>query len=279
VPVGALTSLEDAYGMFARTDIPRGIPVVESMLVADLSEVPQEGSEIAMRIPEGRVAVVLPVKNFTEAGWRYEAGDRVDVLISMLLVELDEDFQSILPNLGGCTSPPAGAECVEGELGRLEVLPDGSVVNVIPSEAQRPRLVTQLTVQDAIVLHAGGWTEAEVREGAPAGEEVEGEETAEAQEAEATPTPQPGGEGAAQPRETTTLQVLTLGVAAQDAAVLQFALLNNAHLSLVLRRTGDTDEILTDPVTLQFLMDRYQIEPPPKLPYGITPPTNNLSSE
>ena len=246
VPVGAIRDMEDVIGKVARAFIPRGMPILESM-IAKPGELLPTGGPAAMQIPEGKVAYALPIARYSSVAWALRPGDHVDVLLSFPLVDLDEEFQTILPNNQTCVSPPEGEECKSGVQGRLEALPNGWLVSITPSEGQRPRLVTQLTVQDAVVLRIGDWRE-EQQEGG----EGEG-----------------AGEGAPPPSE----QPLTLAVTRQEAAILEFARLSNVRITLVLRRSGETGQVPgTYPVTLQYLMDTYGIEAPPKLPYGITPP-------
>ncbi|HID88498.1 MAG TPA: Flp pilus assembly protein CpaB [Anaerolineae bacterium] len=244
VPVGAIRDMEDVIGKVARAFIPRGMPILESML-AKPGELLPTGGPAAMQIPEGKVAYALPVARYSSVAWALRPGDHVDVLLSFSLVDLDEEFQTVLPNNQTCVSPPEGEECKSGVQGRLEALPNGWLVSITPSEAQRPRLVTQLTVQDAVVLRIGDWRE----------EEAMAEGQAE--------------EGVQPPPE----QPLTLAVTRQEAAILEFARLSNMRITLVLRRTGETGQVPgAYPVTLQYLMDTYGIEAPPKLPYGAIPP-------
>ena len=90
------------------------------------------------KIPPGKVAYALPVGRYSGVAWAIRPGDHVDVIISLLVVDLDEEFQTILPNNASCVQPPEGEGCQGGVLGRLEVLPNGWVVNLRPSEEQRP---------------------------------------------------------------------------------------------------------------------------------------------
>ena len=63
---------------------------------------------------------------------------------------------------------------------------------------------------------------------------------------------------------------ITLVVTPQDAVTLNYIMLNlkGASLNLVLRSAGDTKSMSAEAVTLQFLMDQYNIPFPSKLPYG-----------
>jgi hypothetical protein len=187
------------------------------------------------------------------------------VILSLLLVDLDEEFQSITPLQAGCVSPPEGEECKGGVMGRLEVLPNGWLVNLVPTDPQRPRLVTQLTIQNAMVLRVGDWPSAE-EPSAAASEEPPASGEEEAAPVEETPS------------SPAALAPLTLAVARQDAMVLEYAQLTGASITFVLRRAGDEDRSTTSSVTLQYMMDRYNIEIPAKLPYGLEPRVLSLDT-
>ena len=248
----ALAEPDAASGRIARVDIVRGSPILEKMLAEGPEGLGATGSDAALRIPTGRVAYSLPVDRYSSVAWALQPGDHVDLLISMLLVDLDEEFQTILPNQAACVSPTEEEGCQSGVLGRLESLPNGWVVNVRPSEGQRPGLVTQLTVQDMVVLRIGDWRE---RKQPPP------------EEADVTPTPAPD------------VEPMTVAVTPQDAAVIKYAEEAGANMTLVLRSVGDASKAMdTEPVTLEYLFERYDIERPPKLPYGMEPPLKSLRS-
>jgi Flp pilus assembly protein CpaB len=252
VPDGALYELEIVYGRIARVDIVPGMPIMEDMLTEDAGDLAATGSDAALLIPSGKVGYALAVAGNASVAWAIQPGDHVDVLISLLVVDIDEDFQTETPNIGAAITVEAvGAT---GPMGRLEMLPDGTLVMVIPSEAhQRPRLVTQLTVQNAQVLHIGSWVREEVVE-APKEESTE----------EETPAP-----------AAALVRWITLAVTPQEAAVLKYAEEVGASIDFVLRSASDHDErtvFTIQAVTLQYVFERYSIEAPPKLPYGASPP-------
>lgn len=259
LPEGYIHDLKSVYGKITRVEIVRGMPVTERMVTATPGDLGGVGSDVALQIPEGRVAYAIPVSRYSSIAWALRPGDRVDVLLSLLFVDLDEEFQSLPPNQARCLSPAEGEGCESGAWGRAEALPNGWIVNMLPSEGQRPRLVTQLTVQDAIVLQVGDWP-SEVA-------------------ATPEPTPVPSGEEAPSPTPTPSperVDVLTLAVTRQDAIALEYAWVSGARINLVLRRAGDTQFVTTEPGTLQYLMERFQIQLPPKLPHGVTPPLSGL---
>jgi pilus assembly protein CpaB len=253
IPNGAITRMEDVVGRTTRVDVVRDLPILASMLVEE-----SPGSAASLQIPEGLVAYALPVARYSSVAWALQPGDYVDMIISLLLVDLDEEFQTITPLHADCVSPPEGEECKGGVMGRLEVLPNGWLVNLTPGEPQRSQLVTQLTIQNAIVLRVGDWPMfGEEPSEAPPEEPSTGEEEAAAVE-EAKPS-------------TPVLAPLTLAVTRQDAMVLEYAQLTGGHITFVLRRAGSDDRATTESITLQYLMDRYNIEIPTKLPYGVEP--------
>jgi Flp pilus assembly protein CpaB len=223
------------------------------------------GSDAALQIPAGKVAYALPVSRYSGVAWALQAGDHVDVIISLLMTDLDEEFQTALPDNAACVQPAEGEECQGGVMGRLQVLANGWIVNLTPSEAQRPRLVTQMTVRDAIVLYIGDWSSEGVA--AAPEEEAQAVEVQPAEGATATPTP-----------TRAAVEPLTIIVTPQDAMVLKYAEEVGASIDLVLRSAGDTNQVPTESVTLQYLLDRFDIELPPKLPYGVTPPIYSLPS-
>ena len=97
----------------------------------------------------------------------------------------------------------------------------------------------------------------------------------EATQPPATATPEPGAEQQQVAPTPTPVplppDVITLIVSPQDAVTLNYLMLAGANLNMVLRSAGDTDVQTTEAVTLQFILDQYQIPNPAKLPYGLEP--------
>jgi pilus assembly protein CpaB len=69
-----------------------------------------------------------------------------------------------------------------------------------------------------------------------------------------------------------TPDIVTLIVTPQDALALNWAMKAGADMVLTLRAPGDTMSVETVTVTLQYLIDNYNITVPAKLPYGLEPP-------
>jgi Flp pilus assembly protein CpaB len=202
-------------------------------MLADLSV--GDGSEMALAIPKGKVAIALPISKLFAVANALRPGDRVDVLLSMGIVEVDEDSQIKEPVvLVGCD--PLLAPCQ-------------------PSGNQLRRFVTQYTVQNALVLDIDLY-------GEPAPVVPTSEDQPEGEEAPpAVPTVY---------QALTDLTSVTLVVTPQDALVLKWARETNASIDLVMRSAVDPD-IYSQPeaVTLQYMLHRFQISEPPKLPQTI----------
>lgn len=289
-----VTIQQDVIGKIVRSDIAIEQPVLSTLLVPDLTQIAAEGSDAAAILPQGLVAVSVPLDRLSGVAYAVQDGDRVDVILSFVLVDVDEEFQSILPNQvlpaffgsfteegAQSTSEIVGAGCVGGgdpndqvlpcTLGRLEVPPGGELANVVPAEPQRPRLVSQRTIESALVIHVGDFS-------------LEGGRfiglTATPTIPPATPTPAEGEEEAAAqqapapPAATPTPSVpdiITLGVTPQDAVVLTWAINSGVDLNLALRSARDVPQVPTTSVTLQYMIDTYNITIPPKLPYSLEP--------
>ncbi len=74
--------------------------------------------------------------------------------------------------------------------------------------------------------------------------------------------------------------MITLIVTPQDAITLNYLLYYQrylaAHLTLALRSAEDDTRVQTEAVTMQYLLEQYNIPVPAKLPYGIEPRVDNV---
>jgi pilus assembly protein CpaB len=242
-PTDAARRLEDVVGKVARVDIVRQRPVLRSA-VTDITL--GGGAEMALAIPKGKVALAIPVRVMSAVANALRPGDRVDVLLSFSMVEVDQDAQIKQPLL-----KTGGEDCLAG----CQITGD-----------QLPRLVSQYSVQNATVLAVGLWQEEPPEVPVPAAvatatSDEETEPTAEA----TPPAPQPPSVAQA----ATQLTSITVVVSPQDALVLKWALETNASIDLAMRSAVDQD-VYSQPeaVTLQYMLDRFQISVPPKLPHA-----------
>ena len=262
------TDIEDVVGRYAKSDMDQG----RFLTHADVYE-KGAGSFPSFEIPAGMVAISIPIPSERYVvSYAIKAGDYINILGSIKMVDLDQEFQTILPNSVATLykrevyyeeGSPKNFDAdltlrLDGSnyLGR--VYQDPSIPNeyfyVVPSEGQRPRWVSQSILQNVQVLWVGDL---------PLEEETAQPTTT----TEGTPVTDEGGA----PAEAAPVapKRITVAVSQQDALLLNYLILTQADLNFVLRSAGDEKIVQTEPVTLQFIMDQYNIPYPTKLPYGI----------
>jgi Flp pilus assembly protein CpaB len=271
---GMFQKMDQVIGRQARFDLEAGIPLTSGMLVTSAEQLSTTGSLAALSIPKGMVAVSIPIDRLSAVSYAPQSGDHVNVIVTMSFVDLDTDFQTILPNKTGLVIGPGtpqqgalpnltaqiqGSDSLVGKAAQDATL--GAPVYNQPSEPQRPRLASQTLLQDAVVLRMGDFTETPPT-AAPTQTPGEAQPTA-----EATPT------------VTKPPEVVTLIVTPQDAVTLNYlmSLGGGAKITLALRASGDDSRVETEAVTLQFLLDQYNIPVPVKLPYGTQPRVDQVA--
>ncbi len=98
---------------------------------------------------------------------------------------------------------------------------------------------------------------------------IEEQQAAEqAQAAEGQPQP---AEAEQVPEAPKPPDIITLVVTPQDAVTLNYLVYNGAQLSLAMRAAEDDSRVDIEAVTLQYLLDEYNIPVPAKLPFGTQP--------
>jgi pilus assembly protein CpaB len=140
--------------------------------------------------------------------------------------------------------------------GRLELDPSlQQPYYLVPSEAQRSRLVCQMLLQDVVVMKLGSFSLI------PSG-------TVTTQTATDPNAPEQGAPAAP--------DIITLIVTPQDSITLSYLMYTNAKISMTLRNPSDLARQATEASTLQFLLSQYNIPVPAKLPYAMQPALTNL---
>jgi pilus assembly protein CpaB len=270
VPGTFFTNPKDVINKQAKYDLEPRMPITQAMLVTGQAGV---GSYAAFQIPKGYVAVSIPINRLSAVSYAPVVGDHVNIIASMLVIDIDQDFQSKLPNNTSKLVPPNSSETDPGSLtanttmagisgGRVQI---DSTINaptyLIPSEPQRPRLVSQMVIQDAIILRMGNFPSNEV-----------------AKTSGVEPTAQPAASGGNTETAATPVapDVITLIVRPQDAITLNYLQQTGAKLNLALRSAGDIDPAAVEAVTLQYLFQTYNIPNPPKTNFSIEPRLDNL---
>jgi pilus assembly protein CpaB len=225
IPEGALRSLEGTEEMVAAGPIPQGTILHPDLLLTPV-ELLQEG-QLGRLVEAGKLAVAFPISELSSVSYGIQPGDHVDVLMTLFFVDIDQETQTKEPL---CPPLCTGAE------GQTEAQVAG----------QRPRLATQLSLQDVKVLGVGRW----VQEETPA-EEADNQARTEEQ----VPVELP--------------KYITVEITPQDALVLKLAREQGASIDLAVRAQDDTQVFTTQQVTLDYLLARFGISLPTKQPYSI----------
>ncbi len=256
-----ITDPQTIVGKYALYPLAQGMPLTVDM-IAERPGLNQPGSEAARVVSPGLVAIAIPVSRLSSVAYGIQDGDHVNVIATSMFVDVDASFQSKLPNFTAKVTGPGfipdtlpilSATIASGgpgsEQGRAELDPTvNQAIYLVPSESQRPRLVSQMILQDIQVLHLGDFAAPQT-------------DTAAAlpQEGQATPTAAP----AYNP------DLITLIVTPQDAVALTYLMYSGAKFTMALRAPDDTSRVETEAATLQYLLSQYAIPVPAKLPYAM----------
>jgi len=256
----------------AKLPLDQGVVITESMITDSAAAVAISGPQWASLIPPGMTAIAIPIDRLAVSAYAINTGAHVNVNACLLFVDVDPSYQTILPNLtasltgtglptaeGGLPVLSLGVGASGSPQGRLEL--DPSVQQpyyLVPSEAQRPRMVCQTLLQDVVVMRLGDFPLVETDPNAAA-------QPADPAAAEQQPAP-------ANP------DIVTLIVSPQDSITLSYLMYTNANITLTLRNPSDQARLATEASTLQFLLSQYNIPVPAKLPYAMHPALTTLTS-
>jgi len=255
----------------AKLQLDQGVPITSSMVGDASNAVAISGPVWASSIPAGMTAMSLPISRLAVSGYAITDGAHVNLNACFLFVDVDPAFQTVLPNLvAGLTGTgflpdalPAltvGATAGGSPQGRLELDPSLGAQqpfyivpnNVADQAGQRPRMVCQMLLQDAVVLKLGNFP---LSSATPAAADPNAAAT----------TTDPNAPAPAAP------DIVTLIVSPQDSITLTYLMYTNAQISMTLRNPTDQARQATEASTLQFLLSQYNIPVPAKLPYAMQP--------
>jgi Flp pilus assembly protein CpaB len=266
---GMITDPNQVIGKLAKYPLEQGVPITKAMLADSVLQIAEGGSEAARLIPPGMTAISIPISRLSSTAFAIRDGDHVNVIATILFVDLDQLTQASELQTAHITfeQPSDITPFVQdaGKYGRVEINTDLNNVPfyIQPAEAQRPRMMSQMILQDIRVLHVGNFKLPE-------------QETADAQLAlQPTPTPQPGAP-AVNSSVGSQPDIITLVVTPQDAVTLTYLIYGNSKLTMTLRGAEDQSRVETEAATLGFLLSQYGIPVPAKLPYGTTPRIDQL---
>jgi len=273
------TDTEQLIGQIVKTDIALGQAILAPMIALDPTDLAATGSDIALYVDQGLVAVAFPIDQYSGAAYAMRPGDMVDVLMSMPVVELDPEYNTKLPNVTQRVDELALAEgrdflfppALEGRLELVEPLNLVGEVSGPLSEddedksTQVPRRITQLTIQQAEVVWVGTWQDPVELERQAAQAAAQAELAAVNSDLPVpTPTPLPI-------RLEAEPDVVILSLSAQDALALKWSLERGLDIDLVLRSPNDTTVFATNSVSLPVLVDNGALRIPEKNEFGVDP--------
>lgn len=246
-------------GQTARFTLEQGVIITSAMVGTGPVEI--SGPAWAVQIPSGMVAVSIPTNRLATDAYGINDGAHVNLIACMIFVDLDPAFQTSLPNWTSVITgtgflpealPVLSASALSGGeasvQGRVELDPTlQQPFYAIPSEAQRPRLVCQMILQDVVVMKLGNFA-------------------LQAPSADPNATPSP-----AQAQQQAAPDIITLMVNPQDSISLNYFVYSGALLSMTLRNPNDSSRFDAQSATLTSLLTQYNISLPSKLPYGTQP--------
>ncbi|WP_420629278.1 SAF domain-containing protein [Candidatus Leptofilum sp.] len=276
-----ITSIEEAENLFARTDIYQGETLTYDTLVDDITQVGLESFGPSSLIPPGYVAQSVPMNRLTGVAYGVSEGDYVDIMVTFLFRQIDEEFQTYLPNnaafyleeqieaiealgAGDVLTTTTGLIIFPVEpVGRFEELPTGDLAHIFPNEediAPRPVPVSMI-IQNARVIQVGQYS----LPGNPA-DLVPTPTPEPAEEGEPTPTPPPALAPTATPPPP---DVIVVALQPQQQLLLRYAVEVNAQVFFALRGVNDGQLYSVENMTLDFLLERFNVEIPPNLGYSV----------
>lgn len=259
-------------GKRAKMNLDARVPITSTMVMDVLG-----GSLASSKIPAGMVAVSIPISRLSSVSYALQAGDHINIIATMLFIDVDQTYQSRLPNYTALVTSPAtvasgGPDQITAgitsggdasKLGRAEN--DSTLaqpVYIVPSENQRPRMVSQTILQDVVILNVGNFGDTTTSSAGP--------------QAQATPTAQPAAN--ATPAPAAAPDVITVIVSPQDAVTINYMLSNQVKLTMALRGAGDDQRVQTEAVTMQYALDTYNIPVPARQTYAIEPRVDILTA-
>ncbi|PIE81784.1 MAG: hypothetical protein CSA11_02625 [Chloroflexi bacterium] len=269
----------ELVGKIVKTNIANGQAILAPMLAIDPTDLASIGSDVALYVDQGNVAVAFPINQFSGAAYAMRPGDHVDVLMSLPIVEVDPDFNTKLPNV---TQRVNGLALAEGQSflfddsleGRLELVEPLNLVGEVSGplnedpeskSTQLPRRITQLTIQQAEVVWVGTWHDPLELEQQAAQAAAQAEEAAARNDFPVpTPTPLPV-------RLDPIPDVVILSLPAQDALALKWSLERGIDIDLALRSPDDPTVFATNSVSLPVLVNSGALRIPENSEFDIDP--------
>ena len=274
VGTNVITNIDDVVGKYARNDIFQGQTLTYGSVVSDITLVGTETYGPSSLIPAGFVAQTIPINKLSSVAYGISEGDYVDILLMFRLYQIDQEFQTLLPNDAFIQLGDSGFVLADGSdietilasellsiypiapLGRFEELPTGDSGHVFPSGPQRPVFIG-MVIQNAKVIQVGEYVPR-----LPASSALP-TATPEITEGEPTPTPE-----IILPTATPLPpDVALLAMQPQQQLLLRYALETGADIDLALRSVNDGQLYPVQNVDIEYILRTFNIEIPPNFGY------------
>lgn len=293
-----ITDIEDAIGLFTRKGVFQGETLTYEALATDLREIGQEDFGPSSLIPPGFVAMSVPYDRVSGVGGGIEAGDSIDILISFLLIPVDEEFQTPLHNSavlyvneeievvdenGDVTIQNVRIPFLIEPQGRYEELATGDLANIAPSEAQARGQHVAFVIQNAAVIEVGQWippvppllptptlSPEQEEELAETGQNPEDLEVTLSELANEV------NEAIAALKDPLQADSILIALPPQQQITLKYALETNSSIDFALRGEGDGQLYATENVSLEYVLDRFNIEIPPNFTFVVNTDDNTF---
>ena len=266
VGTNVITDVQEAVGLYARTDIYQGQTLTKDVLVSDIRLTAIEEVGPSSLIPPGFVAQAVPMDRLSGVGYSVGEGDYVDVLISFVLKEIDPQFQTLLENsITFYLRDEEGNPIVlmVDPYGRFEELPTGETTHIAPSESPRRPILVSMILQNAKVIQVGNWMpDGPIDSATPTPLPV----PADAPE-DSTPTPPAGS---VPPTSTPTPpETLLLALLPQDQLLLKYAIEADADVDFALRGVNDGQLYTIENVDFNYIKERFNFAIPENYDYTV----------
>lgn len=232
----------------------------------------------------------VPYDRAHGVGGAVEAGDSVDILISFLLSPIDEEFQTKLHNSAilyvneqiETTDADGNTVIVTQRVplliepqGRYEELPTGDLANVAPSEDLARGQHVAFVIQNARVIEVGQWippvppllptptlSPEQEEELAETGQNPEDAVSLSELANEVNDT-------IASLKNPLNAETILVALPPQQQVFLKYAVETNSSIDFALRGEGDGQLYAVDNVSLDYILERFNIEVPPNFAYVV----------
>src|SRR5690606_2001626 len=91
------SDIEEVANRITRVEVPKGQAILNSMIALSPRDLAAIGSDLALYVNQGHVAIAMPVNRYSGAAYAMRPGDMVDVMMSLQFVKIDDEFQTARP--------------------------------------------------------------------------------------------------------------------------------------------------------------------------------------